>query len=1012
MTLIKDYFDKTEEWIKEYGERTVVFMQVGAFYEVYGYLDKDNNFSGSKISEISIICDLSIANKIGDDKDGKSIKMAGFRDYQIDKYLKKLNEQGWTCVVYKQDVDTKNTTRSLLGIYTPGTFFTDDTNQVSNNIICIWVHKVNRNTKLHIQEKLIIGLSIIDIFTGKVYITEIITDSKYNPSSFDELERIISIYKPNEVLMIGPNIDNNILYDISIYSGISRNILKLFDNNNNTKISKNIINSEKQNYQKETLDKFYMDNVIDNIFYELQEEQYSLQALTFLLNYIYSHNPNLTSKLHIPEKCNNNSKLVLANHSLKQLNMINDGNTISNNKYSSIISLLNVCQTAMGKRSFKYTLLNPIANKEKLENLYNITEEWISNKKWNSIRPILKDIKDIEKMSRKLLLKRFVPKDFCILYDSIEKINIINNSINQTENSNELNEYLYGMNCDFNNIKLCIEDLKYFIENCIDLEEAYNIDTNNFNSYSAECNSKGKSFIVNGYNEELDDACSGGLIWKNKAESIRQWLQSLVLITETKSKSKNNIVKLHETPTMAPTFTITKRRGQTLKLEIEKLLKKLKKSKNTIVELNYLNENNKEIAFSVDLNDIIIEPSNSKSEDIITSNYIKKVMTRMLHSKTDLCNILNDKFKEICNKFLNKISLIVKLCDFIEKVDVLHTRCYIAETYNYCKPIIKKNEQSYVKALGMRHPLIEHIQTRELYVSNDLELGKNEVNGILLFGTNAVGKTSLIKSLGINVIMAQSGLFVPCSYFEYNPYQYIFTRILGNDNIHRGLSTFAVEMIELRSILKYANKNSLILGDELCSGTESESALSIFTAGLEELHNIGSSFIFATHFHEVTDYEEIKQMDKLVMKHMSVTYDKENDILLYDRKLKDGSGERMYGLEVCKSLDLPSKFLERAHEIRIKYNKENTPILEQKTSRYNSKKIKGKCEICSNIGVDVHHLDYQKNCDEKGFLKNGQHKNHLGNLINICEECHDNIHKNNIQYKKIKTTQGYKILEI
>jgi hypothetical protein len=151
----------------------------------------------------------------------------------------------------------------------------------------------------------------------------------------------------------------------------------------------------------------------------------------------------------------------------------------------------------------------------------------------------------------------------------------------------------------------------------------------------------------------------------------------------------------------------------------------------------------------------------------------------------------------------------------------------------------------------------EHLQQNEIYVTNDVSLG-NETNGILLYGTNAVGKTSFIRALGISIILAQSGMFVPCSQFQYVPYRSIFSRILGNDNIFKGLSTFAVEMSELRIILKMADEGSLILGDELCSGTESESALSIFVAGLQQLHERNSTFIFATHFHEIVHYEEIK----------------------------------------------------------------------------------------------------------------------------------------------------------
>ena len=115
----------------------------------------------------------------------------------------------------------------------------------------------------------------------------------------------------------------------------------------------------------------------------------------------------------------------------------------------------------------------------------------------------------------------------------------------------------------------------------------------------------------------------------------------------------------------------------------------------------------------------------------------------------------------------------------------------------------------------MRHCLIEHLQQNELYISNDISLGTPEtsVDGVLLYGTNAVGKTSFIRSLGIAVIMAQAGLYVPCSSFHFQPYKYIFTRILGNDNIFKGLSTFAVEMSELITILRLADDKSLFLGD-------------------------------------------------------------------------------------------------------------------------------------------------------------------------------------------------------
>jgi DNA mismatch repair protein MutS len=358
-------------------------------------------------------------------------------------------------------------------------------------------------------------------------------------------------------------------------------------------------------------------------------------------------------------------------------------------------------------------------------------------------------------------------------------------------------------------------------------------------------------------------------------------------------------------------------------------------------------------------------------------------------------------------------------------IDIIYSKASIAQKYNYCKPKIVEAEKSFISAKNLRHCLIEHLQTNELYVTNDITIGKTSdsdcktsenVDGILLYGTNAVGKTSFIRSLGISLIMAQSGLFVPCSEFIYMPYNYIFTRILGNDNIFKGLSTFAVEMSELRTILRLADKNSLVLGDELCSGTENTSAVSIFVAGIQKLHQTKSSFIFATHLHEIVNYEEITTLKSVVLKHMAVVYDKERDLLVYDRKLKDGPGNNMYGLEVCKSLKLPEDFLNAAFNIRMKYHPEEGSMLSLKSSHFNSKKIMNLCEKCNkNVGKEVHHLQHQTEANENGIInKDGKvfHKNNAANLITLCEDCHNEIHKKNVQHKKVKTSKGYIVTEI
>jgi DNA mismatch repair protein MutS len=382
--------------------------------------------------------------------------------------------------------------------------------------------------------------------------------------------------------------------------------------------------------------------------------------------------------------------------------------------------------------------------------------------------------------------------------------------------------------------------------------------------------------------------------------------------------------------------------------------------------------------------------------------------------KCEIENIFNDFVRKFQNTFDYQFQ---KIVDGLTIVDNLQNKVYIALKNKYTKPVISgrgidKDKESYVKAKDLRHCLIEHINTSEIYVTNDIELGQGtEQDGILLYGTNAVGKTSLIRAIGIAVIMAQSGLYVPCSSFEYMPYQSIFTRILGNDNLFKGMSTFMVEMSELRVILKSANNHALILGDELCSGTEMDSAISIFVAGLKKMHDAKCSFIFATHMHEINKYEEVMALNRMTMKHLEVTYNKETDSLVYDRKLKDGSGFSMYGLEVCKSLHLPDDFLEYANNIRLKYRNSEQSILSLSTSRYNTNKIRATCEMCkTEIGTEIHHLQHQKNADKYDFI-GYFHKNHSANLISICEKCHSNIHSSGDQHRKVKTSNGPVIMK-
>ena len=1003
MTMIDEYMNYTIKSYEEFGEKTVVLIQVGSFFEVYALKDEKNEYYiqkkpmqiNSNIEEVSKICELAVTGK--PKCTGKpNVSMCGFGLAQIDKYINKLQNNNYTIVIYTQDFQGANATRSLSQIISPGTFFGNDETQLSNNTMCIWIYKMVEN-KLF-DSSITIGISNIDIYTGKTNIFQYEVESYHNSCTYDDLEKHVSIYKPSECIFITNMIEHEldeIIDFVNVNSSKTHKIILNTDSEN----SKKAHNAEKQTYQIAVMNKYFPKLSEESFMTMFPSHYIAIQSFTFLLDFIYLHNPNLVHKLTLPEFANHSDNLILANHSLTQLNMLDDSRHVGKNK--SVNSLLNNCVTTMGKRRFIHTLNNPLTQIDILNESYDITDHLLRNE-WNKYRTSLSELKDVEKFYRRLVLKKIMPKDLALMNNDFDIVIQMDEMI---KSDSILHEYLKKHKLgDINDrclkIKKILND-NFSLKKCLEIDD---LSPDGLTRISSE----NISFICPDKNELITDLINKSYDNIKKLEAISQVLSDMVKNVEKKTKmTTTNYIKIHETPKNDPVLIGTKRRIVLLETEIKKLIK----NKTTELDIHYKSTDGSESNFKLKIDDLNHTTFGSNKKDLIISNsQIREIGEEIQNSRDKLIQEIIIHFNKFIQEFIQNQTDIEVIIDAIIQMDLLQNKCYIAHTFNYCKPVIQKSNKSFIKLKEIRHPLIEHIQTRELYVTNDIEIG-NEMNGLLLYGTNAVGKTSFIKSIGIAVIMAQAGLFVPCSEFIYHPYSYIFTRILGNDNLFKGLSTFAVEMSELRTILKMADKNSLVLGDELCSGTESDSALSIFTAGLEILHNKECSFLFATHFHEVSNYDEILNLNKLKMMHMQVIYDRENKCLVYNRKLQDGPGESMYGLEVCKSLHLPDEFLDRAHNIRTKYNSMTNNILSQKPSHYNAKKIKDICELCNiQPASEVHHLRHQNNARKDNNYIDTHHKNHVANLINICETCHDEIHKTGDQHRIVKTTDGYKLI--
>ncbi len=996
-----EYFKYTEEYQTKYGKHSVVLMQVGAFFEVYGIkLADGDDIVRSQIAHFAEICQLNVSAKTQSYENG-TIVMAGFRDFTIDKYITKLTENGYTVPVFVQEKDGKVIRRVLDKVYSPGTFIsceTDSNNAISNNIMTIWFEIYKPFAKsVQSKDTMVYGVSVVNIFTGQSYIFQHETPFYMNVTTFDELERFISIYCPSEIIIISP-FDKPTIQSISQYAGIHNSVVHLIDSTDLK--NEKIMRCTQQRYLKEVLSFFYKEDTFD-ICKEFQEHILATQSFCYLLNFIQEHNPTLVRRICLPEFNNTSKRVILPNHTLLQLNIIGDMSAENKKmgKLSSIMSLLNKCNSPMGRRLFQHQLTNPTFDENWLSKEYSMIANMTDGEHYDmvdSFRKQLSKLRDIDKICRQVVVKTIYPSSIYLLHTSLDRVQQMNLCLYEDAG---ILQYLCESFLEYGEPNKCgsvmdkkISEIMTFMDKHFILDQCQSV--NSMNTFPA-------SIIQPGVSAELDEVMEKYNKSQAYFNAIYNIFNGIVKSTE-QSPTDTEYVKIHETEKSGMGLLITSKRSLILKQNLSSISKN-----DRIVRIdNHFSFNADDVKF--------VKASGTNLE--ITFPELTEICKTILHYKGLLNKLIAESYIQVLTKLENiYLDSLEHISTYVATLDVLTTKSYIAKKYNYCRPVIDSAAtKSGVCAVNMRHCLIEHLQQDEIYVPNDVVIGRIDSggDGILLYGTNAVGKTSLIRAIGVSVIMAQTGMYVPCSSFVFKPYTAIFSRILGNDNIFKGLSTFAVEMSELRVILKLADENSLILGDELCSGTEMESALSIFVAGLVELDKKKSSYIFATHFHEIVDYEEIVQLSRLTQMHMEVSYDREHDCLVYDRKLKSGSGPRIYGLEVCKSLHLDADFLEHAYAIRNKYYPETSGVLSNKQTTYNARKIKGVCELCKKeLGEDIHHLQHQQDANEDGFIGTF-HKNHKANLVSICEPCHQKLHSPEPTkvIKKKKTTAGIKLM--
>ena len=998
--IIDDYHNILNKYKLKYGENTILLYQNGSFFELYGVNNEKEKYGCENIKEISDLLNIQMTrkNKAILENDMHNPLMAGFPSHSLKKFVQILINNNNTVVLVEQITPPPNPERGVTEIYSPGTYL-DSIDQINdtNNIVCVYI-ECNKEIKTN-KKVLSIGLSNIDITTGKNTVYDVLLSSLNDDDtnfSLDETFRFIQIFNPKEVLLCFNkdselNLDNELLD-----TNIDDFYIKYLELENRythkiKEINKNIF---KLKYQQDFFHKIFPSHgLISSIEYlNLENKPIAIISYILLLNYCYEHNQNIINMIDIPQIWENTGHLILENNSMEQLNVINYKNKY--NKNNSLFGIVNNTSTNIGKRYLFNSLLNPITDENILNKRYDFIDFMLLNKNYTIIESYLQKIIDIERIHRRMSLKMINPCDFISLDLAYTNIKEIINYIIKNDNGK----------IDLTIIKVDNKVLKELDEYIKDYKKYLNFDE----IYKYNINNISNSFFNKGIFKEIDDL-------KDEIDFYLDFLNKLCIKLSKVIDDNETNIKLEYNERDGYYLQSTIKRATTMQNIIGK-------KKTFTIEMdipqkysfkNYLKMKEKDGMVEIDLKSIQFK--NSQSTVCKLNVEIVKIISEKL-------NVLKERIKEASyNKFIDLLvdlynknnKLFNTISHIISCVDFFKSAAKSSIIYGYKRPIIDlsndNNKKSYIEAKDMRHPIIERIQCDIPYITNDIIIGKDNIDGILLYGVNASGKSSFMKSIGLNIILAQTGLFVACNYFKYKPYKYIFTRILNNDNIFKGQSSFAVEMSELRSILKRSNKDSIVLGDELCSGTENISGVSIVAAGIIKLCEKKSSFIFATHLHQLSTMERIKSISNLKIYHVKVKYDNELKMLIYNRKLDEGSGDSIYGLEVCKAMQLDKEFLELANNIRNEIT-DDKEIFNSKNSSYNSNIYYDMCNICNIKKSDhIHHIKYQEEADKNNMIEHF-HKNSKFNLTALCEECHHKVHNNSIIiYGYIMTSEGIKL---
>ena len=930
--IIDDYLESQAKLTEKYGN-CVVLYAVGSFYEIYSLSEEFIQWIGDLLNII-----VTRRNKLNPVIDRTNHYMCGFPTVSLPRFMNVLLQSNLTVAVYDQEKTGNEVTRFLTATYSPSTVTEDSAGSASfdaNNLMTVALQKEKdwRTGK----ETVALGVVVIDLSTGRSWTYQTVAATDRLCAMQDAL-RLLKTFQPREILLVTGEEDasrNDSLEETLEIKGRMVHRTQSFPSSI-TKIA----------YQNQVLSMSFPDTqMLTPIeFINLENKPLASTCLVHTLHFIREHDESILQRLRPPIVMNDVAHMLLENNAIQQLNVVPSPGGIKSST-GSLFDVVQFCSTNFGKRALKARLMMPLVEIDAIQSRLDKIAQMLEGEKFKAVQAHLTGIIDLERLHRKVFLNKVSPHEIYLLHSSYTKCTRLFECIHDL-----------SIELESNQIEVELAAMLFDINKTFDLEELQKLNLQTLNSLD-------RSFLKRDVCVEADrfsDFISKDM---RALEELRQNLNRLLDKTEKVVKLEYSDKDGHYY------FALTKKRAETLK-------------KNLPDRLAFLET-------FVSRDELIFEFSRSQTAKI-TASRLREISDSIMLNKEKLCRHCKSTFNAFVKKISKNELVFDTLVDKLTSLDIAASSAMCAYKYNYVRPIINGTGPSFVEVESLRHPIIERLQTGIDYVPNDVSLGKGNVNGMLLYGINSSGKSSLMKALGLAVILAQAGFYVPAKAMMIHPFEKLMTRILSHDNLWKSLSSFACEMQELRGILSRADDSTLVLGDELANSTETTSGISIVAASIKRLSTLNAKFLLSSHLHELADMSIITSLSKVQTFHLECRYDLETETLIYDRTLKHGSGNARYGIEVCAASGFDDEFIKEANAIRQEIIHCTTSC---KKSRYNTRLMIRECSLCGKKStLETHHIIQQKDADKRGLLPDGKHKNELSNLCVLCETCHDSLH--------------------